>query len=95
MHQELRNALKFASPIPGRDAYANADTFSRYVNDWNDAAQKVLQAGYGDDPEKMCGSVFWVPGEAEFIYGFVFKETNNGTTYVVSPVPLPYLEVLT
>ncbi|MBD8088889.1 hypothetical protein IFT48_02770 [Pseudomonas fluorescens] len=50
--------------------------------------------------EKICGSgelrdnpaVFWVPGEMKFNYAFVFKMENNGTTFVISPVELPWLE---
>ena len=32
--------------------------------------------------------------EIEVGYAFVFKQDNNGTTFVLSPVPLPYLENL-
>jgi hypothetical protein len=36
--------------------------------------------------------VFWVPVEDSFRYGFVFKQDNNGSTFVVSPVPMPWYE---
>lgn len=39
--------------------------------------------------------VFWIPMENDFDCGFVFKEDDNGTTYVVSPIPLPHLDKLT
>jgi hypothetical protein len=34
----------------------------------------------------------WLPNESEFKHGFVLKQDNNGETYVVSPVELPWLE---
>ena len=35
----------------------------------------------------------WLPvwDTYEFSFGFVLKQDNNGTTFVVSPVPLPHL----
>ena len=36
--------------------------------------------------------VIWIPNDTEFNYGFAFKQDNNGTTYVVSPVSMPWLE---
>jgi hypothetical protein len=39
--------------------------------------------------------VFGVPprhGYNTFDVGFAWKQDNNGTTYVVSPVPMPWLE---
>jgi hypothetical protein len=35
--------------------------------------------------------VFWIPSELKMIFGFVFKQDNNGSTFVVSPVELPFL----
>lgn len=36
--------------------------------------------------------VLWLPAPDCFQYGFVFKEANNGSTYVISPFPLGYLD---
>jgi hypothetical protein len=38
--------------------------------------------------------VFAIPGDLEMRYGFLWKQDNNGTTFVLSPEPLPYLEKL-
>ena len=38
--------------------------------------------------------MFDLPLEQEFGFGYVFKESNNGNTYVISPVELPHLEEL-
>lgn len=35
--------------------------------------------------------VFSIPCEGEFKYGFIFKEVNNGTCHIFSPVKLPHL----
>ncbi len=37
--------------------------------------------------------VMWLPfaDEDRFGFGFIAKDSNNGTTYVVSPVPMPHL----
>lgn len=36
--------------------------------------------------------VFWVPGMLTFEYGFVWKQDNDGMTFVVSPQPLVWLD---
>ena len=36
--------------------------------------------------------VFYVPFEDEFRYGFALKESDNGTTYIASPIPFPHYE---
>jgi hypothetical protein len=36
--------------------------------------------------------VFWLPGENEFHYAFVWKQENNGDTFIVSPLALPWVE---
>ena len=53
-----------------------------------DAARK---AGYDGEPRNPP-AVFWLPVQDSFEPGFVIKQDNNGTTFIVSPVPLPHLE---
>lgn len=36
--------------------------------------------------------VFYLPSEGEFVYGFAFKHDNNGDTFVISPIELPWLD---
>jgi len=38
--------------------------------------------------------VFWMPTGTGMAYGFVLKEYNQSTTYVISPVDMPHLEAL-
>ena len=38
--------------------------------------------------------VFSVPAEGMTEIGFILKQDNNGTTFIISPVPLPHLDYL-
>lgn len=57
--------------------------------EWELAVKKDLgmDSDFRDEP-----AIFWLPGLTKFSYGFVFKADNNGTTYVISPVALPWLD---
>jgi hypothetical protein len=58
---------------------------------WESAQDAAGEAGWEGD-FRHPPRVFWVPGDTEFDFGFVFKQDNNGNTYVISPVELPHLE---
>lgn len=58
--------------------------------DWTHAKDLATEAGWDGD-FRHPPVVFWVPCDTEFRPGFVFKQDDNGTTYVVSPTPLPHL----
>ncbi|MBC2653774.1 hypothetical protein H7F50_04260 [Novosphingobium flavum] len=45
----------------------------------------------GDYRSDATPRVFFVPGEGQFEYGFAWKQENNGTTFVASPVAMPHL----
>lgn len=61
-----------------------------FVDDWESAKMAASSKGWeGDFRHKPV--VFWIPIEDRFEHGFVFKQDNNGTTFVVSPVELPWL----
>lgn len=40
-----------------------------------------------------CPYLFWLPSKntQSFEYGFVFKQTSNNSTFVISPIELAYL----
>ena len=64
-----------------------------FIAAWESAQQAASERGWEGDfrhPPK----VFWIPVESTFAVGFVFKHDNNGTTYVLSPVPLDHLRAL-
>jgi hypothetical protein len=77
-------AAGFSNPDP----FVDVDDF---LTDWR--AAQDLASGLGWEGDfKNDPVVFWVPAEDRFIYGFAFKQDNNGSTFVVSPVPLPWLK---
>lgn len=53
---------------------------------------KKLASSLGWEGDALEEAVFFVPVEGEFRYGFALKQSNNGTTYIISPIPLPHLE---
>lgn len=54
-------------------------------------ADPFTRCGPNGDDFSVEPRVFFVPVEGEFLYGFAWKMSNNGDTYVVSPVPQPQL----
>jgi hypothetical protein len=63
-----------------------------FILSWESAKKAALQYGWEGD-FRQEPRVLWLPcpDEADFRAGFVFKQDNNGTTFVVSPVELPHL----
>lgn len=61
-----------------------------FLGKWESAQSAAYAKGwYGDFRNEPV--VFMIPDETDFHFGFVIKQDNNGTTYVVSPVDLPHL----
>lgn len=61
------------------------------LNDFERAKEAARKIGWeGDFREKP--RVFFVPTETEMSYGFVWKQDNNGTTFIASPIPMPHLD---
>lgn len=69
----------------------NARGIMSFVDDWQTAKENARQAGWEGD-FRHEPHVFWLPSEGAFEYGFVIKQDNNGTTFVISPQELPALE---
>lgn len=63
-----------------------------FLSDWESAKQAALDNGWEGDA-RQPPAVFWLPDTrfAQFRCGFVVKQDNNGTTYVISPYELPHL----
>ncbi|HCT4984470.1 TPA: hypothetical protein OTZ20_002895 [Pseudomonas aeruginosa] len=75
--------------VPKEQGY-DLSMLKSFVDDWDSAKMAAASKGWeGDFRHKPV--VFWIPIEDRFEYGFVFKQDNNGTTFVVSPVVLPWL----
>ena len=68
------------------------DSLDIFALDWRESQLSARKKGWEGD--FRCGpKVFWIPMNGDkMVYGFVFKQDNNGITFVVSPVPLPWLE---
>jgi len=93
----LRSVRETASHLSEVDAewdgplLADSVGEGQFLSDWASAQEAANSKGWeGDFRHEPC--VFWVPGVGGFEYGFVFKQDNNGTTFVVSPRPLPGLD---
>lgn len=70
----------------------STEDVDRFLEAWKSARSAASMFGWEGD--FMQGPVvFWLPAPnfATFLYGFVFKQRNNGQTYVVSPCELIWL----
>ena len=65
---------------------------SAYIFEAAYEAAKKLAYSLNWDGDISEEAVFFVPIEGEFMYGFALKQSNNGATYIISPIPLPHLE---
>lgn len=80
---------RFVEDSPYEDSYA--EKIRAFLEDWD--AARLAAAGVGWEGDfSVEPRVFWLPVEFDFWYGFVFKQSNNGSTFVVSPERLIYLE---
>jgi len=91
-------AAKFAAS--DAEKAVHEDPFDpRYLDDFNanfaKAKEEAKNIGWEGDYQTGHADprVFFIPnGEGGFSYGFAWKQVNNGTTFVLSPVRLPHLE---
>lgn len=76
------------NPVPND---LDEELIKSFLGMWEAAKEKAKEKGWeGDFRDEPC--VFWLPTEQYFDYGFVFKQENNGSTFVVSPYPLSWLD---
>lgn len=68
-------------------------TVTEFLQNWESAKQAAQSNGWEGD-FRHEPRVFWLPSEVNFVYAFVFKQDNNGTTFVVSPQALPTMQEL-
>ncbi len=69
----------------------NAEAVQQFLADWSSAKEAAEKEGWEGD-FRHEPRVFWLPSYENFAYGFVFKQDNNGETFVVSPQVLPAME---
>lgn len=75
----------------GGELYDLAYRSEKFSKDWEQAVTIANSMGMSSD-FRQEPSVLWMPSNLQMEYGFVFKEDNNGTTYVVSHIEMPWLE---
>ncbi|MBZ6561982.1 hypothetical protein [Klebsiella michiganensis] len=64
---------------------------STFLDDWK-KAKEIASKGYWEGDFRGSPRVFWIPAELEFLYAFAWKQDNNGSTFIISPHPLPHLD---
>ncbi|WP_312435441.1 hypothetical protein [Janthinobacterium sp.] len=64
---------------------------NEFLESWENAKKMAKQVGWEGDFRHSPG-VFWVPTPDGFKHGFAFKQDNNGSTFVISPVKMSWLE---
>jgi hypothetical protein len=70
--------------------FNEVDELRRFIKDLSSAMEAFNSMGW--QSTVTSDGVFYVPLENEFHYGFALKESDNGTTYIASPIPFPHLE---
>lgn len=90
---EHLGAIEAKAKAAGDHSYDSIyPTVNDFLRDWEQAQHAASKAGWeGDFRNTAEQIVFAIPVETDFQVGFAFKQDNNGTTYVVSPVFLPHL----
>lgn len=77
------------------DEYYGEDiSLDEFLDDWKSAREAAHSEGWEGD-FRQGPVVFWIPDDTNFRYGFAFKQDNNGTTFIISPVRMPWLDQLT
>lgn len=89
--EQTARELGAEAAVNASNGHNNMEEFGidEFLASWEDAKDAAHDQGWqGDFTNKPV--VFWVPVEDKFECGFVIKQNNNGTTYVVSPIELPH-----
>lgn len=76
----------------GAPANRGFEEMQRFMAYWDRAQQAAMAQGWEGD-FRGRPFVMWVPSydRCDLVPAFVWKQDNNGTTFVVSPVELPHL----
>lgn len=74
--------------------YEDGISLEEFLSDWKAAREAASAKGWRGD-FRHPPAVFWIPDETGFRYGFAFKQDNNGTTFIITPVQMHWLERLT
>lgn len=89
----LKTVEQTLKELPSRDSESwEGPCREEFEDAWRDAQDSAGEAGWDGDFSRPP-VVFWLPVESEFEFGFVIKQNSNGATFVMSPRPLPHLEI--
>lgn len=88
MHQVI-SSLASGDIEPPPEGF-DAEALSYFQSNWETARMAAMAAGW-DGEFRLAPRVFWVPVRDAFELGFVIKQDYCGVTYVISPVPMPWL----
>ncbi|EIZ2108912.1 hypothetical protein MOQ95_003499 [Salmonella enterica] len=75
----------------GQDATNTIWSVAQLYMCFSGAIERAREAGW-DGTNSELPRYFTVPDELDVYVGFVFKQYNNGDTFVVSQIPLAHLE---
>jgi hypothetical protein len=96
----LRTVDETARTVGAEDAAAEAGgatsegpDIREFLASWESAKQAARDRGWDGDFRNEP-VVFWLPDDTDFVWGFVVKQDNNGTTFVLSPRELPNVAAL-
>jgi len=92
---DLVTSLAASDAAGGIDAEA-----ARWFEAFQEARAAIKRAGYDGEPRAMgrpghgpwrCSAIPGDPDDLDTRWLFLVKQDNNGTTFVASPFPLPWL----
>lgn len=78
-------AVKGTSPDFDYESHIN---YQEFLRQWKSAQEQAQDLGWEGD-HRHAPVVFWVPTDNGFECGFVIKQDNNGSSFVLSPVRMP------
>ena len=88
VHETLQDVVGRSSSMKLKNDI-DATDMNDFIAKWESAKDAASDAGWeGDFRNEPV--VFWVPCESEFECGFVIKQDNNGTTFVISPTSMTW-----
>lgn len=93
VHEVTARLGRFEGQFIGPEIGSSELTVADFLATFRAACAAAATAGCDMNDLRQPPGVFWIPVDDGFEPGFVFKVDNNGTTYVVAPVPLPHLDV--
>jgi len=104
---QFANRSCIALPAQGRAARARAsevdhggnfgaDDIVEFLRDFETAKAEAQKVGWEGD-YRAAPRVFWLPQPESnsMSYAFIWKQDNNGTTFIVSPIPAPMGPLIT